>query len=48
MQERMKIIHQLEALQIKPEDESYTECLKKSIKCHQNDISDYIYNNLLI
>lgn len=32
---------------IKPDDESYQKCLKESIKCHHNDIANYIINNLI-
>ena len=41
------IIHRLETLGIEPNDGNYSECLKESIKCHHNDISNYIENNLL-
>ena len=42
-----EIIHILENLEIEPEDESYIECLKESIKCHHNDIARYIRDNLM-
>ena len=42
-----EIIHLLEENHIKPEDESYFECLKESIKCHHNDIANYILLNLM-
>ena len=49
-----ELIHILEEQNIKPkiiankyEITSYKECFKESIKCHQNDISDYILNNYL-
>ncbi|KAK8837254.1 hypothetical protein M9Y10_036684 [Tritrichomonas musculus] len=53
-----KLIHILEENQIIPrvtvheryqkfEVESYEECLKESIKCHHNEIADYLLNNYL-
>ena len=42
-----EIIHLLEQDQIMPEDKSYLECFEESIKCHHNDIADYIYDNLI-
>ncbi|KAK8840556.1 hypothetical protein M9Y10_030765 [Tritrichomonas musculus] len=42
------LIHLLEELGIKPADETYEECLLESIKCHHNDISRYIEDNLLV
>ena len=32
---------------IKPEDDTYVECLQESIKCHHNDIANYIIDNLM-
>ena len=32
---------------ITPKDESYQEVINESIKCHHNEIVDYIYNNIL-
>mgnify|MGYP001150762002 CR=1 FL=1 len=42
------IIHRLEEIQkdVSPDD-PYAECLKESIKCHHNDIANYIQNNLI-
>ena len=40
-----EIIHILEDMNVKPDDESYEECLKESIKCHHNEIANYIINN---
>ena len=42
-----EIIHYLESLHIEPKDKTYNECLKESIKCHHNEIAEYIQNNLL-
>ncbi len=39
-----EIIHIIEDEKISPNDESYIECLKESIKCHHNDIANYILN----
>ena len=42
-----EIIYNLEENNIKPENESYLKCLKEAIKCHHNDIANYIINNYL-
>ena len=42
------LIHILEESQVKPKDESYNECFREAIKCHHNDIANYIQNNLLV
>lgn len=42
-----ELIHFLEENHIEPKDKSYLECLKESIKCHHNDIAEYIQNCLL-
>lgn len=42
-----EIIHFLEERKIEPENQSYKECLKESIKCHHNNIANYIYENYL-
>ena len=42
-----EIIHLLENNHIEPEDVTYAECFKESIKCHHNDIADYFKNNIL-
>lgn len=41
------IIHLLEENGVKPEDETYAKCLKEAIKCHNNNIVEYIQNNLI-
>ena len=40
-----ELIHLLEENKIKPQDETYREILKESIKCHHFDITNYIQNN---
>lgn len=47
-----ELIHLLESNRVHPpqsdrDDDDYTECLIESVKCHHNDIADYIENNLL-
>ncbi|KAK8883918.1 hypothetical protein M9Y10_043020 [Tritrichomonas musculus] len=41
------IIHLLEENLIVPEDKSYHKCLEESIKCHHNEIANYIINNFI-
>ena len=41
------IIHLLEENHVKPNDDSFKECLIESIKCHHNELTNYIENNLL-
>ena len=41
------MIHLLEENHVIPEDESYEEVLKEAIKCHHNEIAEYIQDNLL-
>lgn len=44
-----EIIHFLEEQKVRPNDRTYNECIKESIKCHHNDIAayfnDYISND---
>ena len=42
-----EIIHLLEENEVKPPNESYEECIKESIKCHHNDVTNYIQSNLI-
>ena len=42
-----EIIHLLEELEVELNDETYSICLKEAIKCHHNDIANYIALNLL-
>ena len=42
-----EIIHLLEENHVIPEDKSYFECYKESIKCHHNNIANYIKDNLI-
>ena len=43
-----EIIQILEENQIKPKDGSYKEIFRESIKCHHNDIAEYIQSNYLV
>ena len=40
-----EIIHHLEDNNIQVTDKIYNECLNEAIKCHHNEIADYILNN---
>ena len=40
-----EIIHILEEKEIKPEDSSYLECLSLAIKCHHNELVNYLLDN---
>ena len=42
-----ELIDLLESLNIDPPNEEYKTCLCESIKCHHNEIADYIENNLI-
>ena len=42
-----ELIHILEENEIKPPNEDYLVCLEESIKCHHNDIAEYIKDNLI-
>lgn len=42
-----ELIHFLEDIHINPPDNSYSVVLAEAIKCHHNDIANYIFNNLL-
>ena len=42
-----EMIHLLLENGIKPPNESYERCIKESIKCHHNDITNYIQSNLI-
>ena len=41
------IIHFLEENEIKPQDKTYQECLKESIKCYHNDFALYFQNKFI-
>lgn len=43
-----ELIHFLIENHIVPTNQTYEECLKESIKCHFNDIAEYIQENLLL
>ncbi|KAK8889155.1 hypothetical protein M9Y10_033900 [Tritrichomonas musculus] len=42
-----EIIHLLEYNEVQPPNNSYFDCFNESIKCHHNDIAEYIKNNFL-
>ena len=42
-----ELIHLLEENNVKPEDKSFRECLIFSIKCHHNELSNYIKDSLM-
>ncbi|KAK8847868.1 hypothetical protein M9Y10_018904 [Tritrichomonas musculus] len=42
-----ELIHLIEENHIDPKDKSYKECIKESIKCHSNDITNYFENNYI-
>ncbi|KAK8890285.1 hypothetical protein M9Y10_035058 [Tritrichomonas musculus] len=43
-----ELIHLLENYGVKPPNGKYEKCLSESIKCHHNEIADYIENNYMI
>ncbi|KAK8897751.1 hypothetical protein M9Y10_015716 [Tritrichomonas musculus] len=42
-----EIIHILEDCNIQPEDESYEKCLEFAIRCHHNEIANYILSKYI-
>ena len=42
-----ELIHFLETDKIKPPNNSYEKCLEEAIKCHHNDIAEYIKENYI-
>ena len=44
--QNLELIHLLEENHIKPDDASFEECMKESVKCHHNDFNAYIQENL--
>ena len=42
-----EMIHLLEENEVEPPNQSYEECIKESIKCHHNDIFNYLQSNHL-
>ncbi|KAK8883733.1 hypothetical protein M9Y10_042831 [Tritrichomonas musculus] len=42
-----EMIHVLEECQIKPLNDNYQKCLNESIKCHHNEIANYIFDNFI-
>ena len=45
LRKNAEIIHQLEENQIKPSKDTNEEYTKEAIKCHHNDIANYINDN---
>lgn len=43
----MELIHLLEEKNVQPQDPTFNECLVKAIKCHHNDIADYIKSHFI-
>ena len=41
------MIYLLEENHVMPPNNSYEECIKESIKCHHNDVTNYIQSNLI-
>ena len=39
---KIEMIQFLEENKVEPEDKTYEKCLKESVKCHHNDIANYI------
>ena len=42
-----ELIHLLEENQVEPPNDSFKTCLKEAIKCHHNNIANYIIDNLI-
>ena len=42
-----EIIQLLEENKVEPPNKEYEECIKESIKCHHNDITNYILSNFI-
>lgn len=42
-----ELIHFLEENEVKPPNDTYESCLEEAIKCHHNDIANYILDYLL-
>ena len=43
-----ELIHILEDNHVLPEDSSYENCFLEAIKCHHNDVANYVKDNLLV
>ena len=41
------MIQLLEENNIEPPNNSYSKCIRESIKCHHNDITNYILSNFI-
>lgn len=44
----LEIIQFLEKKKIEPDDKSFSECFIEAVKCHHNEIADYIQNKLIV
>ena len=42
-----EIIHLLEENKVEPDDKTFQECFTEAVKCHHNDIAQYIKDNLV-
>ena len=42
-----ELVHILEENNIIPENGNYIDCYKEAVKCHHNDIANYIFNSFL-
>ena len=42
-----ELIHLLEENNVEPPNKNFEKCLEESIKCHHNDIANYIIDNLI-
>ena len=42
-----ELIHLFEEKSIQPPGNKYEKCLEESVKCHHNEIAQYIYDNLI-
>ena len=42
-----ELIHFLEENHVDPDDKTYGECYKESIKCHHNDFARFIFDNVI-
>ena len=43
-----ELIHLLEECRVRPENGTFIKCLQESIKCHHNDIANYINDVYII
>lgn len=45
--QNIEIIQNLVELKLKPEDKSYKKCFEEAVKCHHNEIANFILSNLM-